>query len=150
MVALVATRAPVTNALLTSLEGLGFPVGDGRVPDPPDGAAVPTLPYLIVYPLDGADADDANLGGVASRGAWPHQVTAVGKTRRHAEMLLDRVRDHLLGRPDGGGWTNPLTLTAGTVIGRTSEGPGTPDHAGELVSVPERYVFLTTATGGSG
>lgn len=83
------SMAAYSDAVLTALTGLPFPVGDGEAP------LNQAPPYAVLYglgaiPFGGSLADEQEDQSVG------FQITAVGSTRAQAETVADLARAELL------------------------------------------------------
>ena len=88
MTSVVKSRL-VTDALITLLDTLSFPIGDGEAP------ANAGDQYAVVYPLPDLESDGP-ANDIDSDVQHVYQVTAVGTTREQAEWVADEVRETIL------------------------------------------------------
>lgn len=131
----------VTDAFIAMLEAAtAMAVGDHEAP--PDR----TLPYLIVYRIDGGGFSGPAWDDSTADATYVFQVTAVGEARVQAEALAGRVRSRILSRDADGRWDFPLALPA--PYKEMSRGPDAspagPDRVGTLWHVPDRYQITVT------
>jgi hypothetical protein len=134
----------VTDALVTFLGGLGFPVGDHRAPD----NATSDRPYLVVHFID-TQRIDGGLSGVSTDAMHCYQISSVGTIRGQAETLADVVRSRMLSRDATGTFTAAFpTMTGIKCHDRITEGSsgviteGTAPN--EVYTFPERFHLAIT------
>lgn len=118
----------------------------GQPPVPPIGSQQPTLPYTILYGIDGGDF----YGGLSDPDSCATaivQLSHFARNGRDVELIADEWRRILLGRLNGV-WLNSLDSTDPVmkVGGRRSLGLGSLDMDEGLASLHERYEFLITGT----
>lgn len=93
-------RRLLTNALITTLETLGKPVGDGVIPEHsgwngagPNAPSSSFIPYLVLTALTATPAP--LTGSLAEpQGDWhmPYSVQSFGVTRDQGEWMADKAR----------------------------------------------------------
>jgi hypothetical protein len=94
-------RAPLTDLLLATLAGGGFPVGDSVIPPgsmwsgQPNAPDTTFTPYVVLAALTASNSAGTIT---APQADWrvPYLVQSFGVSRRQAETLADRARQLLV------------------------------------------------------
>lgn len=79
-----------TTAILTALQTSTITIGDGEAPRTPDKSEI-NPPYAVLYPIPGG-LFDGPLSDTQADISLIYQITAVGKTRQQAQVILDICR----------------------------------------------------------
>ena len=79
-----------TQALLTTLSGAAFDVGDGVAPRNADKSEIDP-PYAVLYSIPGGRFDGP-LSDSQADVVLVYQITAVGETRQQAQVIIDVCR----------------------------------------------------------
>jgi hypothetical protein len=144
----VATRRPITDALLVLLRSLTTPdgtplrIGDHHAPDPAPDQPEPELPFAVVSDVSGILTGPV-YGDPHADGRWTFQVQSVGTNRRSAEALRDFIRSAVLSLAPNG-YTNPISPTGATVIDRYLESEGPTIQVGDWWNATDQLVLQTT------
>jgi hypothetical protein len=140
----VIPKQKFTNLLIewlnTELGSVSNGFGDHEAPPRSDE----TKGWGIVYTITGGHYDDSGLFDEYNAGAIVYQVTSVGRTRKQAEYLADRVRALMY---DLSGGKPSVPAPDGWVVAAVQPDEGSPgvDRAGEaprvVFNVPERFTL---------
>ena len=85
-----------TQAILTALDSLTFPIGDAVAPRLADKTEI-NPPFAVLYPIVGG-LFDGPLSDSQADVTLVYQVTSVGNTRQQAQAITDLVRAIMMDR----------------------------------------------------
>jgi hypothetical protein len=94
-------RGPLTTRILVALRVLGYPVGDGEMPDAswigqPNAPDASYEPFAVLSALV-ADRSDGPLGDSQADWRMPYMVEYFGITREQTAWMADKMRATLAG-----------------------------------------------------
>lgn len=140
---MTVARAPITEAIKQHLiDETGRPGDVGRAPKPTGVNTAPSMPYWILYPLDGDFVGPAQTGEADA--AFAYQVTCVGERGDQLEKCADRIRAAFLRRDDDGHQDLPVGDEATLML--VESGAGGMDFEGPVGSIADRFLVHVTTS----
>ena len=140
---MIVARRTLTDALRSYLEvATGKKIGDHEAP------LDVTLPYGVLYLLDGGSWAGPDLAAPQAIAWFPFQVTSVGAERNACQWLADRVQAVLVSRGPTGALPVDLRTAIGTAgltlldVEMTTAGGA--DREGHMWQAPDRYTIAVT------
>ena len=96
----VPDQAEVTTALREFLEIYSeHPVGDHAAPTSRPDVLIPSeAPYSVLYAIPGGKTTGPPLGYTDSIAYFEYQITTVGLRRDQTQMLMQKIREVMIGR----------------------------------------------------
>jgi hypothetical protein len=145
---LLLDRSVVTKGVIDMLDAATpYDIGDGHAPDPPPGQEAPTMPYLVVLPIDSPVTVERDFYDRTPGHVLTYQVDAVAAQRDAAEFAASVAHAVVLTRASSGAFLYAVAPPTGwKVNNRDLDTEGGAPREGPLVVVPNRYkLWLTPA-----